>query len=107
MSQQRIEKLEERFEQHVAECEERFGKGEAQFAQLLACIKDTKTSVDNLRKETSDVVQAYADVQAAARVGNSLQKFLIWCAKTGGLVAAFGAAVALALDWIQRHYPQG
>lgn len=90
---------------HKQQVEERLNRGEAQFATIIQSLAANTSAIETLTANTRGVVQAYADVQAAARVGTALQSFVIWCAKWGGAIALLGYAVHVILEHFKRNPP--
>lgn len=99
------QQLQERLEAHMAHCEQRFARGEEQFSRILSCLQENTEAIRSVDENTREVVQAYHDVQAAARVGNAIQKFIVWCMKWGGILAGIGYALNWILEHISKHPP--
>ncbi len=80
-------------ELRLQECELRLDRGEEQFGLILLELQHNTAAIKTLTEKTAGVVSAYEDVQAAARIGNSLQKVVVWLIKCGGSLAAIGWAI--------------
>ncbi len=88
------------------DCEARLDRGEEQFGLILQCLKDSTTAIRRLETSTKDVVNAYSDVQAAARVGMALQKWAIALIKFGGVLAVLGWSLNRLLEyWKHNPFP--
>lgn len=93
VSKEDIRELREEFDQHRKEENQRID------ALTLAMIENTE-AIDELKRSTEGVVQMYKDLQAAARVGNATQNFVIWVSKWG----VAGTVVAACVTWIVEHF---
>lgn len=88
-----LKDLSERFDRHEAEETKKFD------AMIDAVNSNTK-SIDKLTDETRAIVDLHRDLQGTARVGKSLQSFLLWCTKWG----AIGVAFAAIGKWLIEHF---
>lgn len=89
----RLDKLEERLDEHIKFCETKFGEGKEQFEEILSCLK-------NLQQDTSGIVQLHRDWQGAARIGNGIQKLFTWLLKWGTI----GTILATMIKWLATHF---
>ena len=90
----------------VCELKERFNKHELEetkkFDAMINAVNQNTASIDKLTDETRAIVDLHRDLQGTARVGKSLQNFLVWLLKWG----AIGSALAAAIKWlIDSPYP--
>ncbi len=91
-------------ELRLRSCENRLDQGEKLHAMVLQCMQENTAAICKLELTTKGVVDAYADIQAAARVGIMLQKFAVWLLKFGGALAFLGWALNRFLEaW--KHSP--
>ncbi len=97
----------ERFTEHETTEEAWQGKQGERLAAILdtqaqntAAISDLTKAVASVVSDTKDIVQLQKDVQAAARLGGTLQRFLAATAKWG----LIGAGVAAGVNWILTHF---
>lgn len=84
------------FKEHRARCEERFDECDDLVRDFIEIQKANTKAISDLTEETRAVVQLHKDFQGAARLGTSLQKFIIWLGKWG----AIGIGLATALTFI-------
>lgn len=90
----------ERFEQHEVHNEQNYNKLiEAQRVNTESIHRITH-SIEDLVNDTKSIVQLHKDFQGAARLGNGLQKFLVWVLKWG----AIGTGTATAIIWVTDHF---
>ena len=97
---ERFESHLERFEQHEINEEQNFNKLVKTQLMNTDAISSIATSVQELVDDTKSIVQLHKDFQGAARLGNGLQKFLIWVLKWG----AIGTGVATTIVWVTEHF---
>ena len=98
-------KLCEKFEQHVVRFEQHEQEESDKFNKLITAqqvnteaISSLTDSVSSLVQDTSEVIQLHKDIQGAARVGKSVQGFMIWCLKWGAIGTGVATAVHLVID---------
>lgn len=106
-SDEQLVQLREEFEQHKEEQAQCWEQQEQRWEQLAIMVEqNTQTtrelaeSVRVVAESTAGIVRIYEDVNAAARVGGALQRFILWIAKWGTI----GTGLALGLQWIVRHF---
>ncbi len=92
-------------ELRLRECELRLDRGEDHFQLVRDCLKANTDAIERLEASTKGVVEAYADVQAAARVGTALQKLVVFLLKFGGSLAAIGWALDRLLHYFKANPP--
>lgn len=88
-----VRELKERFDRHEQEETKKFD------AMIDAVNHNTK-SIESLTEETRAIVDLHRDLQGTARVGKSIQSFLLWCTKWG----AIGVAFAAVGKWIIEYF---
>ena len=88
-----LKHLSARFDKHEQEETKKFD------AMIEAVNSNTK-SIDKLADETRDIINLHRDLQGTARVGKSIQTFLLWCTKWG----AIGGAFYYTGSWIVEHF---
>ncbi len=75
-----------------------------QFGQLMTentrVTSELALSMSKIADSTKGVVQLYQDVQGVARLGDGLQKFLLWLAKWG----VIGSALTYGIRWLAEHF---
>lgn len=96
---------ERRLATHEQNCEIRFGRGEEQFGLILKCINENTAAIKKIDENTAGIVQAYEDVQASARVGNTVMHMIWTLIKAGGTIAAIGYGINAAIEHFKRHPP--
>jgi hypothetical protein len=84
----------------------RLDGGEAQFAQILLELQQTRQAVQDLNTSTAGVTKAFTDVQGAARVGSAVWAFVLWCGKVGGVLVFVGYAISWVIEQF-KHAPPG
>lgn len=106
-SDEQLIQLREEFEQHKEEQERCWEQQERRWEQLAVMVEqNTQTtrelaeSVQAVAQSTAGVVKVYDDLNAAARVGGAVQRFIVWVAKWGTI----GTGLAFGLQWIIRHF---
>jgi len=100
MLKQRVDNHIERYEEHELAVGGKFDKlVDAQRVNTEA-ISTLTVAVSTLVQDTSSIVQLHKDFQGAARIGGSVQGFMIWCLKWG----AVGVGVSTALTWLINHF---
>ena len=82
-------------EQLRADFEEHRKENQQAMRDLIAATQANTEAVQKIAESTAGVVQLYADIQGAARVGIALQNFTIWLAKWG----VVGASAATVLNY--------
>lgn len=102
-SDEQLTRLREDFNAHKEEQDARWG----QALQLIEANNQTTAelakTVQSLAESTQGIVQLYADVKGAARVGTAVQGFLFWVAKWGTL----GGLLYAAADSLIDHFTRG
>lgn len=93
-SDRELAKLRADFEQHVAEGNERWDR-------LVRLVEQNTEATRSLADSVKGVVDLYEDVRAAARVGGSIQRFMLWLVKWG----AVGTGLAAWLAWLLDLFP--
>lgn len=89
-----------RFEEHELRETKTFGKIlEAQQQNTIA-IGALTGQVTELVVETRASVQFTRDIEGVTRVGNSVQRFALWCLKWGGIVGGLGVGIS----WVIEHF---
>lgn len=91
--------------EHIEHCEARLQRGDEQFGQILQCLTDNTAAIQSLDRNTRGVVQAYQDVQATARVGNTVLRVAVWCIKAGGVLAVIGYGIHAAIEHFGNNAP--
>lgn len=98
-------KLCEKFEQHVVRFEQHEKQERDKFDKLITAqqtntdaIATLTSSVSSLVQDTSEVIQLHKDVQGAARIGRSVQGFIMWCLKWGAIGTGVATMVHVVLD---------
>lgn len=84
-----IQDISRRFNDHVSFETQRMDT-------LVKAIETNTKSISTLSDETRSIVKIHNDIQATARVGKTLQSFLLWLTKWG----VIGAALATAIRWL-------
>jgi len=102
---ERLTMHEKRLATHEQNCSERFDRGEEQFGQILRCLTENTAAIKEVHQNTAGIVQAYQDVQASARVGNTVLHVVWTMTKTGGLIAALGYGLSALIEHFKRHPP--
>ena len=99
--------LREEFEHHKLEQERYWEWQEERWMQLADMVeqntqttRDLAESVQSIAESTAGVVRLYEDVNAAARIGGGVQRFVLWVGKWGTI----GAAIAYGVSWVVRHF---
>jgi len=107
-SDEQLVQLRQEFEEHKEEQALCWERQEERWEQLAVMVEqNTQTtrelaeSVCKIADSTAGVVRIYDDVKSAARVGGSVQAFLIWLGKLG----AVGTALVVAIRWILDNLP--
>lgn len=95
-SDEKLYEFHNEFRQHVQRCEQRFNDGDEQFNQLITAQQKNTDAISLLIEETREIVQLHRDVQGAARVGKSIQSFIVWLVKWG----AIGTGIAAIIRWV-------
>lgn len=104
---QDVMKLKEQLDQHVLNFEEYKLQESEKFDRLLStqqentnAITKLTVSLKTLVDDTSSIVQLHKDFTGAARIGNGVQGFMVWCLKWGMI----GAAVVSVTHYIINHF---
>lgn len=103
-SDEKLYNFQEEFREHVIRCEQRFNDGDAQFKQLIDAQQKNTDAIALLIEETREVVQLHRDIQGTARVGKSLQNFIIWLLKWGAVGTGIAVALKGAADFIGKFW---
>lgn len=96
-------KLHDDFTEHKRQAVERWEHEDKRHEALLDAVERNTQSVAQLTESTQDVVQLYKDMQSVGRVGNRVQKFMLWVAKWpvigAGLYAIYTWGTDLLVRW--------
>lgn len=63
-------------------------------------ISELAVAVAQQAKDSQAVIQLHKDFQTTARIGHRVTDFIIWCAKTGGVLGALG----MGIHWVLNHW---
>jgi len=66
--------------------------------------KVTNEKLEKLIEDTRAAVRVTNDIQGAARIGISIQAFIMWLMKTGGVAIFFATAIIFAVDYIKKKF---
>jgi hypothetical protein len=88
------------FRQLATRFDERVKVDDSRHAELLRMQEQTAQSVQQLTEKTEGIIQLHRDFQGVARVGMSVQKFMMWVAKFGFV----GTAIVAILAWIIHFF---
>lgn len=102
-----IDKLNIKLDQHIVNFEEYKLQEADKFNRLLTtqqentdAITKLTMSLKTLVDDTSSIVQLQKDFTGAARVGQGVQNFMVWCLKWG----AIGAGVVSITHYVVNHF---
>lgn len=99
----RLLQLSKDFEQHKVMQDARWDKALAFIEDNNRTTEALVRAVEQLDASTRGIVQLYADVKGAARVGQAIQSMLFWVAKWGTL----GGVVYAAAHSLIEHFARG
>jgi hypothetical protein len=63
--------------------------------------------IESLDESTKDVVKLHRDIQGAASVGMTVQKFIVWVGKFGAIGVGLAWLVQALSDYFCKHPPRG
>jgi len=97
---ERLYQLEQRFEQHELNELEKFDRLiEAQQINTDS-IAELAGSVATLVEDTSSIVELQRDFQGTMRLGNGVQRFMLWCLKWGMI----GTGMSVIVKWVVEYF---
>ena len=107
-----LSQLRDDFDHHVKEEMATYNKildaQNANIVAISALTNSVATLTDNvsaLTVDTRDIIRTYKDFQGVARVGNGVQKFVIWCLKWGGIIGGVGVGISWIIEHFSKHPP--
>lgn len=95
-----LQRFHAEFRSHVKFIESRIKEDDKRYASLLRVQEQNALAIQQLSEATKGVVELHRDIQGVARVGMSVQKFMVWCLKFG----AVGTGVVAVLAWIIHYF---
>lgn len=98
-SDERLAEFYAKFSEHIKKYEQKSDDDAKQLRELIEATNQNSRAILSLVEETRGIVQLHNDIQSAARLGTSLQKFGIWLTKWG----VIGAGLAAAYQWAAKH----
>jgi hypothetical protein len=101
-SDEKLFKLCQDFDTHIKRFNEYEIREQGKFIEMIeaqrvntVAITELTKSVTRLTNDTLGVVKTYNDLRGAARVGDNVQKFMLWLLKWGFI----GAGIVAAIRW--------
>jgi len=99
-SDKQLQQFHTEFKEHVKTYEARQRAGEESVRALITAQRNNTEAIAALISDTREIVQLHRDLQAATRVGASVQKFGFWLLKWGALGSAAAATYHFGIDVI-------
>jgi len=102
-SDEELHKFREEFKQHMRVYQERITADDERHKLLLESQSKNAAQLENLIANTKEIVEVYADIRGAARIGMAAQRFGIWLAKWGIIGTMFTAIYG----YVMKHFHPG
>ena len=99
MSQERLNQLEVKLEEHIRGCEDRFKRIDDRTEKLIASQEKLNETLGKLAEDTKGVVGLYQGAQAAVSIGVGVQRFGLWLVKW----PLIGTGLYTAYTWVIEH----
>lgn len=102
-SDEELHRFRDEFRQHMLSYQERVRIDDERHRLLLELQGKNTAQLESLISNTKEIVEVYADIKGAARIGMAAQKFGLWLAKWG----IIGTMFAAIYGYIIKHFPPG